>query len=802
MTLKDDLKRQAESATVKLAMVATLATSPLQAAAVYQTTKDTDDHQIELAEGHSQESENLPNPFSAEEIADVKDAMHQDYDDVLAEDKSVAEKKRKYNLKAQKLFNQLNSPIEGRVVNECFLVGNWGNVLRQAYEIRAGCKDANLSKEERLEFQQKKIKMIKATIDTSKVQAVPERADDLIDRSRLKIVNNDDDVLKQGSYAYFSPSSNTITLHRYAMDEQDYKGNYLSEYTRGNPIAQASTLVHENVHEDHHNYDGFGQLNFSPINAAKGDRLTETVAVAAEYLYAANQYTQMKTQGAETFQCEVNAPLDGILVEYMNKEDNKKSDLAEYLSSYGIETVHICEKKSLKSILSDYKILKDENKPSLEEYLKNLGIEKLQIVETENLATFLKEFANEKKAGNIPDFEEMVQLLDKLNCRIACDADSYSMEDYFKYEMPEAEKVINEGGDIESLIETYAANNFEVEIPGEASVEKLHNMQDLGDIEISEFLKKNKLYDGQYRLNYDMPVEEVTLAWSSFSKDVKTEDELLEKLKGCGLTNAYATVVKELPTESILEMYPGLKEAVGEKVFDVKDTESVARVVKVATDIWEEERIDDYEAQTLNAANVGQKCFASRSWSEQIKILENQDRVYQEVSERMLKDVYIGNNTTVDLSGCRDMLDTLSTRDACNMISEHNEGITAGWLFDVSICSNYISVISLEEMKKVDAYLEGKGLKTDEQKMGYMSEYLDNIAYRRPKEKDNALTEILLAHNPNITFEDGLSVEHQSDGSFFAMLNGKSYNLTSFMAKETPQQNASMVNAMCLDKGR
>ena len=202
---------------------------------------------------------------------------------------------------------------------------------------------------------------------------------------------------------------------------------------------------------------------------------------------------------------------------------------------------------------------------------------------------------------------------------------------------------------------------------------------------------------------------------------------------------------KEQPLDMLIGQYPGLKEVVDKYGFDAKNPESVRRVVAASAESWKEDRRELYVDQMQNHFNIGLTYFSGQPLSKQLELLKNQDAQYQEVSSRMLSEVYIGNNTKVDLSGCRDLLDTATNED-------------------INQLNNKDYVVSYEELKSINDYLEKKGITDDNDKMRYLSEHLKNLAYRLGEDKDPELTKLLLAKNNSIVCADGLAYSLGANG--------------------------------------
>lgn len=94
------------------------------------------------------------------------------------------------------------------------------------------------------------------------------------------------------------------------------------EYMQGdNTVVKNGVLYHEMTHLNHMKYTGAADLTH-PVDIAKFDRLTETTAVAVEYLNAAQQYTFMKEQGITTIEFNgEQKPLESILEPYQGLKE-------------------------------------------------------------------------------------------------------------------------------------------------------------------------------------------------------------------------------------------------------------------------------------------------------------------------------------------------------------------------------------------------------------------------------------------------------------------------------------------------
>lgn len=229
------------------------------------------------------------------------------------------------------------------------------------------------------------------------------------------------------------------------------------------------------------------------------------------------------------------------------------------------------------------------------------------------------------------------------------------------------------------------------------------------------------------------------------------------------------------PLEYMLDMHTGLREVVDKHGFDVNNPESVRRVVEASSVYWHNNRMEGYNSQASEAIDFGLYYLNSNPMSKQLKLLKEEDKKYQQVSETMLKNTYIGQNTVVDLSHCRDLLDTMTDDDARKI-------------------GNGAYIVSYDELKNVSDYLDKKGLKKDSDKMAYLAQHMKDLGYRK-EDKDPELTKILLAEKNTILCADGLEYSRAADGSVTCYKDGKAYVLEDITTKKEQQPDFSKLTA-------
>lgn len=226
---------------------------------------------------------------------------------------------------------------------------------------------------------------------------------------------------------------------------------------------------------------------------------------------------------------------------------------------------------------------------------------------------------------------------------------------------------------------------------------------------------------------------------------------------------------EQKPLDYILEGKPGLKEAVeglnGD--FDINNPEHRRAIVKASSEYWHTERIDQYNSQAHGSASICPDIFAQLSYGQQLASLQNEEQNYARISERMLKDVPIQlGSIRVDLTDCRDLLDTMSTQEAQQLTAD-------------------ISHVTLEEMQEIDAHLQSKGCTTETEKMEYMKNFLANTYLRTGESQDPELLKIMLSHNSQITYADGLAIT-QKDG--LTEVNGLKIDTSLLTTQTKPEE--------------
>lgn len=203
------------------------------------------------------------------------------------------------------------------------------------------------------------------------------------------------------------------------------------------------------------------------------------------------------------------------------------------------------------------------------------------------------------------------------------------------------------------------------------------------------------------------------------------------------------------PIESILEPFDGLKEYLMQNSYSPNNKKDVRAVTEIACNWWNDKRQNVYLVQDMKAAG-------KHTAHSMFNALETDRKRYDGVTKNMLKDLYIGNNTNIDLSHCRDLLDDISDEKVLQNIKSlpidiSNGGLTYGQAVEIS------------------NYLEQKGLHTEEEKLNYLNQNYNHIVLR-DGEYDKDLEKLLLDISPasqrSIIYADGLIARYDEKGMY------------------------------------
>lgn len=212
---------------------------------------------------------------------------------------------------------------------------------------------------------------------------------------------------------------------------------------------------------------------------------------------------------------------------------------------------------------------------------------------------------------------------------------------------------------------------------------------------------------------------------------------------------------EEYPIEKIISSYPGLKEYIEANGFDINNPQNIKGVVSVSSQFWHEERQEIYDKSSYAKSRF---CGSTEGIEPTFSTLlantsaERLAKKYETTSSEMLKDVYIGYNTTVDLTDCRELLDT---------VDEKHSDFLEKQLDKNKIIKAYAAQ-SEEELLEINTHLESLGLKTDDQKDEYMQNFIKNVTCRDGV-VDEKLKQIVLSYEKYITYADGLTASYEAN---------------------------------------
>ena len=191
---------------------------------------------------------------------------------------------------------------------------------------------------------------------------------------------------------------------------------------------------------------------------------------------------------------------------------------------------------------------------------------------------------------------------------------------------------------------------------------------------------------------------------------------------------------RKMQTESILDFYPGLKDYVLQNGFSTSKKDIYA-TSKIATDYWNANRQNGYMIQNTIAATMR---YNTDNLFETIKSDQKQ---YDSTIDKMLKNVYIGNNTNVNLP--RELFDDLSFEGALNKLNDNN----------------IVGSMTVSKIKELDAYLSSKNILSSAEKNDYLRQQFDNIVLRKDNQDEGLLNILLNTDSENkgtIIYADGL----------------------------------------------
>ncbi len=222
-------------------------------------------------------------------------------------------------------------------------------------------------------------------------------------------------------------------------------------------------------------------------------------------------------------------------------------------------------------------------------------------------------------------------------------------------------------------------------------------------------------------IRFDNLCEQLTCA-----SEYLTIAQKYTELKDQGVKNfQYTTTINgkestvNMPLEDILDMYPGLRKAVTENGFSADNPQSVQAVLQASANYWKEYRSSQYYIQNIEATQVADNIQKGMSLSTRVHAIQNEDAVYQQVADKMLKNVYISPTQAIDLRPYQDILNIMpqsKVQERAEIANRVNGGYSP----------------SDKEVIALNDYLEKKGITKAEDKDKYIDEQFRKIVNRAP----------------------------------------------------------------------
>lgn len=237
----------------------------------------------------------------------------------------------------------------------------------------------------------------------------------------------------------------------------------------------------------------------------------------------------------------------------------------------------------------------------------------------------------------------------------------------------------------------------------------------------------------------------------------------------------------KMPTEDILDMYPGLRETITKNGFSADDPKSVRAVVEAAARHWREDRQAAYYLQHAEYAIAADKLQSCFTFSTRINCLKNEDAAYKEAEDKLLQNVFVSPEVSLDLRNYRDVINTMpkeKAKEFAHTAQKCNDSPTD------------------EEYLAINKYLEQKGITGDKAKDEYFNSQFRNIANRTP-DADQKLKKMMLGSYGEIRYADGLIETKVNDSPYTTLSEGKGDTyvvgaFVDFSAKKRPRPNENI----------
>lgn len=173
-----------------------------------------------------------------------------------------------------------------------------------------------------------------------------------------------------------------------------------------------------------------------------------------------------------------------------------------------------------------------------------------------------------------------------------------------------------------------------------------------------------------------------------------------------------------------------------------------------------------------------QSCF---TFSTRINCLKNEDAAYKEAEDKLLQNVFVSPEVSLDLRNYRDVINTMpkeKAKEFAHTAQKCNDSPTD------------------EEYLAINKYLEQKGITGDKAKDEYFNSQFRNIA-NRTSDADQELKKMMLGSYGEIRYADGLIETKVNDSPYTTLSEGKGDTyvvgaFVDFSAKKRPRTNENI----------
>ena len=220
-----------------------------------------------------------------------------------------------------------------------------------------------------------------------------------------------------------------------------------------------------------------------------------------------------------------------------------------------------------------------------------------------------------------------------------------------------------------------------------------------------------------------------------------TYAHLYKNAKAAGAETYTFSNGAEIKVDDLLKTMPGLEQEVTKNGFDEKDPACRQRIAKIASDYWNNERYDSFYAKQAREA-------AEKSTDYALMGAIINAREWEERKKAMVTHLKTGDGAPYDAPECLKYF-------------VPPEGRTQQLIEGIPSPSN-------ETLLKIDAYMNARGIKTDDEKEVFLLKELTAIAERRDTADKDLKQFLLSVSSPDkqeILYADGISVKYNDNGS-------------------------------------